>query len=123
MYEYHATVTGVVDGDTVDLIVDLGFRTQFSNRFRLFGINTPESYGKEATVEGQASKDRLKAILPVGTSVVVKTQRDKTEKYGRYLGILYLLDAKGEPVATSVNDTLVAEGHAKAYFGKGAKPV
>mgnify|MGYP003394911693 CR=1 FL=1 len=121
MYEYRATVVGVVDGDTVDLDVDLGFHTQFNSRFRLFGINTPESYGKEASVAGHAAKDRLKALLPVGLVVLVRTEKDKTEKYGRFLGTIQLRD--GPLAGKSVNDILVKEGHALAYFGKGVKPV
>lgn len=123
MYEYRATVIGVVDGDTVDLMVDLGFHMQFKSRFRLFGINAPESYGKEASVEGHAAKNRLAVILVPGTTVHVQTEKDKTEKYGRYLGTLSGMDSKGQKATKSVNAVLVEEGHAKAYFGKGIKPV
>lgn len=123
MYEYRAEVVGVIDGDTVDLVVDLGFHMKFNSRFRLYGINTPESCGKEASPEGLAAKERLKALLPTGCKVLVKTEKDKTEKFGRYLGTLLVLDADGVPVAKSVNDLLVDEGHAKPYMGKGAKPV
>lgn len=123
MYEYRAVVNDVIDGDTVDLTVSLGFHMTFSSRFRLYGINTPESYGAEASDAGRNAKERVKALLPKGASVMLRTERDKTEKYGRYLGTIFCLDDKGAVKTASVNDLLIAEGHAKAYLGKGVKPV
>lgn len=123
LYTYKAQVKEIIDGDTVDLTVSLGFHMQFEGRFRLFGINTPESYGKEACEAGKVAKEYLKGLLPPGTAIIVKTDRDKTEKYGRFLATLYLLDPKGVPAAEAVNQTLVKLGHAKPYFGVGQKPV
>lgn len=83
-YTYNATVTRVVDGDTVDLMVDLGFRVTTKIRTRLLGINAPEV----STPEGCVSRDRLREHLPVGTEVVVSTFKDPTDKYGRWIATL-----------------------------------
>ena len=81
MYTYNATVIRVVDGDTVDVTIDLGFDVSLAARFRLFGLNAPEKW----TVEGKLSAARLSELLPVGSEVVVKSEKDRREKYGRYL--------------------------------------
>lgn len=117
LYTYRATVLHVVDGDTVDLSVSLGFEMAYKARFRLVGINTPESYGPAACDEGRAAKQYLVDLLREGTPLVVKTTKDKKEKYGRFLAELFVLDADGQPLAKSVNQTMIEVGHAKAYFG------
>jgi micrococcal nuclease len=102
-YRYQATVHNIVDGDTVDLVVDLGFRINFTERFRLNDINAPERF----TVEGKASTVFLKELLPVGTKVVIDSHRDTRDKYGRWIATIYI-----EGKEQSVNDTLVNSGHA-----------
>ncbi len=121
MYEYRATVLYVVDGDTIDLSVHLGFETKIESRFRLFGINTPESYGPSASDEGRSAKAYVQSILPAGTPVVIRTEKDRKEKYGRYLATVFLCDAEGRAALVSVNAQLVSLGHAKAYDGRGIK--
>jgi micrococcal nuclease len=108
MYQYSAVVLAVIDGDTVDLDCDLGFDIRRKDRIRLYGINAPERNapgGPEATAA-------LRSMLPVGAAVVLDTYKDKTEKYGRYLGTISV----GSP-AVIVNDQMVADGHAVPYFG------
>lgn len=100
-YKYRAEVVRVVDGDTVDAAVDLGFDVTLSARFRMLGINAPE----KNTKEGKESLARLAVLLPVGSLVVVQTTKDKKEKFGRYLGT-FLVDGK------SINQQLVDEGFA-----------
>ena len=117
LYTYRATVLHVVDGDTVDLSVSLGFEMSYKARFRLVGINTPESYGPAACDEGRAAKQYLIDLLKEGTPVIVKTTKDRKEKYGRFLAELFMIDTDGNPLATSVNQTMINAGHAKAYFG------
>jgi len=117
LYTYRATVLHVVDGDTVDLSVSLGFDMSFKARFRLVGINTPESYGPTACDEGRAAKQYLTDTLKVGTVVIVKTTKDKKEKYGRFLAEVFLVGADGNPLDRSVNQMMIDAGHAKAYFG------
>ena len=127
LYHYNAEVTRVVDGDTVDAFIDLGFDLHSKQRIRLFGINTPEcrTRDKEEKVRGLAAKARLKELLKENKNkCVVRTQLDKKGKYGRLLGILYVdtvnsgtqLDtATLEPTTTNLNKVLLEEGHAVEY--------
>lgn len=117
LYAYRATVLHVVDGDTIDLSVSLGFDISYKARFRMAGINTPESYGPDACDAGRAAKAFLADLLREGTAVLVKTTKDKKEKYGRFLAEIFILDTSGQPVANSVNQMMIDAGHAKAYFG------
>lgn len=105
MYEYRCSVIKTVDGDTVDCIVDVGFRVSIEMRFRLAGINAPEM----KTPEGPASKARLSELMPVGSTLIVRTNKDKQEKYGRYLGTFW--DAEQH----EVNARMVDEGFAVKY--------
>lgn len=106
MYEYQSSVLRVIDGDTVELIVDLGFRLRVDLIVRLYGINAPEI----RTIEGKAAKARLSELLPKGAAIRITTLKDKTEKYGRYLGILS--DGDGH----EINARMVSEGHAVPYL-------
>lgn len=109
-YVRKATVLGVVDGDTLDVSLDLGFDIGYKLRVRLYGIDTPER-GKPGAAEATAW---LKDKLPVGKQVTLQTVKDKKEKYGRYLATV-LSDSN-----ISINDQLVAAHLAVPYFG-GAK--
>ena len=114
-YTYDATVIDVHDGDTVTLDVDLGFGTWIRGmRIRLFGINAPEL----PTPEGKAAAAFLQELfIAGGQDVVLESIKDRADKYGgRWLGIIRL---RGK----SVNDLMVAIGHAKPWDGKGTKPV
>jgi micrococcal nuclease len=89
MYEYKATVVKIVDGDTVDVDVDLGWNVVIrgsSGRIRLFGVDTPESRTRDKTEKkfGLLAKKFVEAFMPVGTKVILKTH--EKGKYGRYLG-------------------------------------
>ena len=116
MYEYRVKqVLKVIDGDTIDVEIDLGFDISITKRVRLAGIDTPESrttdkYEKSLGLEAKAL---LKQKLSEATSVVIKTEKpDSSEKYGRVLGWLYL---DGEE--TSFNETMIASGYAWSYLG------
>jgi micrococcal nuclease len=117
MYEYRVKkVTGVVDGDTIDVDIDLGFNISYSQRVRLAGIDTPESRttDKKEKVLGLEVKQRLKDILTNASIVVIRTQKpDSTEKYGRVLGWLFVDGAE-----KSVNESLIADGYAWGYMGE-----
>jgi len=117
MYEYRIKkVTGVVDGDTIDVDIDLGFNIAYSQRVRLAGIDTPESRttNKMEKALGLEVKQRLKDILAKASVVVIRTQKpDSTEKYGRVLGWLFVDGAE-----QSVNDALIADGYAWGYMGE-----
>lgn len=109
MYLYKAKIMTVYDGDTVTALVDLGFHVQKTIKVRLFGIDTPEIRGIERP-EGLDAKKRLAELIE-GKEVIVKTFKDKQEKYGRWLGIIFLPDDQ----LKSINDILVEEGFAKEY--------
>ena len=103
---YPATVARVVDGDTVRLVVDVGFRMRYEDNFRLAGINAPE-LREEA---GKAARDFLRELLPEGQAVTVETA--KAGKYGRWLAKVFLRSE-----TSSVNTALLAAGHAVEYHG------
>lgn len=81
MYEYRATIDRVIDGDTIDLIIDLGLNTFVRTRVRVANINAPERY----TDAGKITKAYVTNLLYPGKNVTIRTYRDKTEKYGRWL--------------------------------------
>jgi micrococcal nuclease len=117
MYEYFVkNVTSVVDGDTIDVVVDLGFDIMFASRVRLAGIDTPESRttDKAEKILGLESKEYLKKQLKDAKSVVIKTEKmNSSEKYGRILGWIYV---NGDTV--SLNDKMINDGYAWGYLGE-----
>lgn len=122
MYEYRAYVNRVVDGDTVDVDIDLGFGVILKDeRVRIMGIDTPESRtsDKVEKIFGLASKERLKELL--GKETILKTQinkdgEDMKGKFGRVLGDFIVEEWEGEP--RMVTDILIEEGHAVKYHGQ-----
>ena len=120
MYNYNATCTRVVDGDTVDAMIDLGFGVHVKKRIRLAGINAPESRtrDKQEKILGLAAKDRLKTIMD-GADNYFELESQELGKYGRVLGILHIdkLDGKAVITKVCVNDCLVKEGYAVEYDG------
>lgn len=94
MYEYKAAVVRVVDGDTVDVRIDLGFSIGFETRLRLLGINTSELHAPDPAERerARAGAAMLSSLLPVGSVVQVHTQKDRREKYGRYLARVVTAD-------------------------------
>jgi endonuclease YncB( thermonuclease family) len=112
MYEYKVkSVDHIVDGDTFDCTVDLGFNITHKIRVRMYGINTPESRTRdlEEKARGLASKARLTDLLEYYTGDLIITTHKKG-KYGRYLGTVY---AEGQ----DINQLLIKEGYAVEYFG------
>lgn len=117
MYEYRVVVCSVHDGDTFRADVDLGFDVWIKNTaFRLNRINTPELKG-DTLVRAREARDALRELLPVGGEAIVRTQKDKTEKYGRMLADVFV---NGTML---VNDLLVVRGFAKYWDGTGVAPV
>lgn len=105
-YTYHARIQRWVDGDTVDLRVDLGFKMYAETRFRLYGIDTPER-GAPGWSEATAA---AKEFAPEGSYVVAQTYKDG-DKYGRWLALIELEDG------SMVNERLIEGGYAVAYDG------
>jgi len=119
MYKYKCKVLKVVDGDTVDVDIDLGFGIWLKNeRVRLKGIDTPESRTRDLVEKkfGLAAKTRLKQMIGKGERVILKTYADKDGqdmkgKFGRILGDFTYKQ-------TTVVNQLIAEGHGVAYHGQ-----
>ena len=105
----------VVDGDTIDADIDLGFDISLTKRIRLAGVDTPESRTADANEKkyGLDSKDWLKHRLEFAKDIIIKTVLpDSTDKYGRIIGHLFI---NGEE--TSLNDQMIVEGYAWTYDG------
>ena len=117
MFEYYVKkVTKVVDGDTIDVDIDLGFDISFSSRVRLAGIDTPESRTSDKMEKalGLEAKAYLKHEIEAAKSVVIKTEKmDSSEKYGRILGWVFL---DGSDV--SLNHKMINDGYAWGYLGE-----
>lgn len=116
MFEYYVKkVTKVVDGDTIDVDIDLGFDISFSSRVRLAGIDTPESRttDKMEKALGLEAKAYLKHEIDAAKTVVIKTEKmDSSEKYGRILGWVFL-----DGATVSLNEKMIQDGHARGYMG------
>ena len=109
------TISKVVDGDTIDADIDLGFDISLSKRIRLAGIDTPESRTTNAKEKamGLESKEWLKKALEGAKDILIKTELpDSTEKYGRIIGHLFI---NGQE--TSLNSQMITSGYALAYDG------
>ena len=125
MWTYRAKVIRVVDGDTVDVDIDLGFGIwQKNERVRIMGIDTPESRTRDKVEKkfGLASKARLKELMPIGSIQILKTQidksgEDKKGKFGRILGDFVMAD-DDTLSTTMVTNIMINEGYAVAYHGQ-----
>jgi micrococcal nuclease len=119
--EYDVTVIKVVDGDTVDVDIDLGFGVCLKDeRVRIMGIDTPESRTADRVEDlfGEAAKSRLKELMKHGGKLITtedKSGEDMKGKFGRILGDFYVERYEGQK--ERVTDILIEEGHAVAYFG------
>lgn len=117
-YTYKATVVKVVDGDTIDVDIDVGFHTTLRKRLRFLGIDTWEVRGEEKE-KGLIAKARLQEVLDQAESIYVQTVMDATGKYGRVLAWVWTVmptswSESGEHI-TNVNELLLKEGHGTAY--------
>ena len=109
MYTYRAIVRKIVDGDTIDCDVDMGFRAwRMNERFRLAGINAPEMRGPERDA-GKASKAFVESLIKPGAEIIIETDKDP-DNFGRWIATVYINEK-------SLNDALVENGHAvkKSY--------
>ena len=114
MYEYKAVIDRVIDGDTVDVDIQLGCNVVLAKqRVRLHGIDTPESRTRnlEEKVRGLLSKDYLRDKCPKGSTVILVSK--ERGKFGRILGILF----NDENIQTSINDRMIEDGYAVPYTG------
>ena len=114
MYQYNVKVVRVIDGDTIDVDIDLGFNTVLvKQRVRLYGIDTPESRtrDKEEKKRGLISKDYLISKCPVGSNIVL--QSHERGKFGRILGEIFEYNK-----TESINKEMCREGYAVPYYGQ-----
>lgn len=111
MWTYRATVIRVVDGDTVDVRIDAGFRLYHETRLRLTGIDAPEMNSRDTAERdrAKAATTYLSAILWPGAEITVTTDRDRREKFGRYLGRITTADG------LDVNEDMIRAGMARVY--------
>ena len=119
MYEYKCKVTRVVDGDTVDIDIDLGFGVWLhKERVRIYGIDTPESRTRDKIEKrfGLLAKEFVKQFVK-GSSIILRTQKyDAKGKFGRILGDI-IVDDK------SLSETMIQEHHAVAYHGQSKEDI
>ena len=118
MYEYRCKVVHIVDGDTVDVDIDLGFGVWMKKqRIRLYGIDTPESRTRDLEEKkyGLAAKAFLTGMLDDPAGIILKTHKDATGKFGRILGELWRTTNYADQ---SINDYMVEKHHAAAYMGQ-----
>ena len=119
MYTYKIKLDRVIDGDTIDANIDLGFDISTKKRIRFMGINTPESRTRdlEEKAKGLAAKDRVKQLLEGAKEITL--QSHGVGKYGRCLGELFIdmVDGQEKLTLESVNELLIKEGHAVEYDG------
>ena len=116
MYQYKVKLDRVIDGDTIDCYIDLGFSINTKKRIRFAGINTPESRTRdlEEKARGLAAKARLKEILEKASEIHLDSHG--LGKYGRVLGQLHI-STENSPTMVNVNELLITEGHAVEYHG------
>ena len=118
-FEYNGTLIKVLDGDTIDCWIDLGFDLKIKKRIRYMGIDTWESRtrNKEEKIKGLAAKARNKELIEEVSSKsgYFRLKSHGVGKYGRVLGEIFILDKNGQTI--NVNTKLISEGHAYEYFG------
>tara|TARA_R100001591_G_scaffold10218_2_gene16837 strand:- start:1803 stop:2252 length:450 start_codon:yes stop_codon:yes gene_type:complete len=125
MHEYNCTIRRVVDGDTVDVDIDLGFDMWIHNeRVRLYGIDTPESRTRdlEEKKAGLFAKDVVEHYLPVGSKQVLRTHKDKVGKYGRVLGEFIIHDSEQDR-QTTINEFMIRHKIGVEYSGKSKEEI
>ena len=125
-YEFPCVISRVVDGDTVDARIDIGFKIIYEERIRLLGLDTPESRtsNKIEKVLGLAAKTRIKELIAGAVTlpgkrgkkdVILKTSKDGKGKFGRILGEIWVNSSTDNPI--NINQTMIDEGHARWYMG------
>tara|TARA_R100000773_G_scaffold22334_1_gene19711 strand:+ start:205 stop:621 length:417 start_codon:yes stop_codon:yes gene_type:complete len=113
MYEYSCRINRVIDGDSVDVCIDLGFDISFTSSVRLYGIDTPESRTRDPDEKkcGLLAKKFLEDAVKNGKNIIIRTQKDEKGKFGRVLGSLIIDGA-------NINHKMIEENLAVAYYGQ-----
>ena len=125
MFEYPCKIIKIVDGDTADVDIDLGFGVWLRNqRIRFYGIDTPDSRtsDKAEKVYGLAAKEFVKSYLPKGSSQTLITHKDAVGKYGRILGEFRVYDSEKDAWVI-LNQLMIEKHHAVAYHGQSKEDI
>ena len=125
MYQYRCKILRVVDGDTVDVDIDLGFGVWMrKERIRVLGIDTPESRTRDKVEKtyGILAKNFVKSYLPVGSSQTLQTEKDGTGKFGRILGKFLVYDSKTDS-QIHLGDIMIREHLAVKYDGQSKEEI
>jgi len=123
MYEYRCKVVKIVDGDTVDVDIDLGFGVWLKKeRIRMFGIDTPESRTRDLDEKkyGLMAKEFITKLLDDEGGIVLKTRKDAEGKYGRILGELWRTTNFADK---SINQIMIEKHHAVSYHGQSKEDI
>ena len=123
MYEYRCKIVKIIDGDTVDVDIDLGFGVwMHKERIRLYGIDTPESRTRDLDEKkyGLIAKGWIEKFMPVGSMQTLITQKDKSGKFGRILGKFRVNDGHYDVI---LNDWMISNHHAVAYYGQSKQDI
>ena len=128
MFEYNCVITRVVDGDTVDVDIDLGFDVWLKKqRIRLYGVDTPESRTRDLEEKkyGLAAKAFVEKHIPVGSKQVLRTKLDDARgKFGRILGEFVIeQEWEGKTIPSTVNEELIRTHNAVRYHGQSKKDI
>ena len=128
LYKYRAKVLRIIDGDTMDVDLDLGFDVVLAKqRVRLYGIVTPESRTRDKVEKkfGLISKDYVKKRCPVGSKVIIGTHvGDERGKFGRILGEVFAIDQETNVIEeTSINRKMINESYAVEYHGQAKEDI
>ena len=128
LYKYRAKVLRIIDGDTMDVDLDLGFDVVLAKqRVRLYGIDTPESRTRDKVEKkfGLLSKDFVKERCPVGSKVIIGTHvGDERGKFGLILGEVFAIDKETSAISEiSINRQMVIEAYAVEYFGQSKEDI
>ena len=125
MYEYNCKIVRVVDGDTVDVDIDLGFGIWIQNeRIRLYAIDTPESRTRDSMekIFGKMASAIVEKFLPLGSIQILQTVQDKAGKFGRVLGKFKIFDGKNDR-ETTLNEWMIENHYAVAYHGQSKEDI
>ena len=125
MYEYNCKIVRVVDGDTVDVDIDLGFGIWIQNeRIRLYAIDTPESRTRDSMekIFGKMASAIVEKFLPLGSIQILQTVQDKAGKFGRVLGKFKIFDGE-EDRETTINEWMIRNHYAVAYHGQSKEDI
>ena len=123
MYEYRCVILRVVDGDTADVDIDMGFGVWFrKQRIRFYGIDTPESRTRDLEEKkyGLMAKEIVKKWIPEGSTQTLITEKDDKGKYGRILGKFKITHEEEE---TTLNEWMIKHHYGVEYFGQAKQDI